>query len=55
MVNSAKVYLWNTYVGSVLWDEINKVSAFEYTPSFQEKGWNISPIVMPVRKGVPYS
>ncbi len=48
MVTVAKVNLWNTFVGAVAWDEQKGYANFEYDANFIKKGWNISPITMPL-------
>ena len=48
MVNLAKVYIWNEYAGAVLWNNDTETATFEYEPSFAKKGWNLSPLMMPI-------
>ena len=39
MVNLAKVYIWDEYVGAVLWNENTRTATFEYEPSFAKNGY----------------
>lgn len=55
MVNLAKVYLWNEYVSAVLWNENLQVASFEYEPSFSKKGWDLSPLMMPINNKATFS
>lgn len=48
MVNLAKVYIWGEYAGAVLWNENTATATFEYEPSFVNKGWDLSPLMMPI-------
>ncbi len=50
MVTVAKVNLWNTFVGAVAWDDQKGLANFEYDTNFLKKGWDISPITMPLDK-----
>ena len=51
MVDVAEVKIWGELVGAVRWDESQQLGYFEYTPSFIQKGWDISPIKMPISQG----
>ncbi len=55
MVNLAKVYLWEEYAGAVLWNEQTQTAIFEYDPAFTSKGWEISPLTMPIRGNRSFS
>jgi serine/threonine-protein kinase HipA len=55
MVNLARVYIWGEYVGAVLWNEATQSAAFEYDSSFKQKGWDLSPIMMPLQSDMSYS
>ena len=48
MVNLAKVHIWGVYAGAVLWDDSKEVASFEYDPEFRQKGWDLSPLMMPL-------
>ena len=51
MVDVAEVKIWGELVGAVRWDESQHLGYFEYAPSFIQKGWDISPIKMPISQG----
>lgn len=51
MVTAAEVYLWKHLVGAIVWDERQQLSRFEYAASFFDKGWDIAPLLMPLRNG----
>lgn len=51
MVDVAEVKIWDEFVGAVRWDSSRKLGIFEYAPSFIQKGWDLSPLKMPVSKG----
>lgn len=51
MITTAYVKIWNELVGAVAWDEKLQLANFEYDASFIEKGWDISPIKMPISNG----
>lgn len=55
MVNLAKVYIWGEYAGAVLWNETTGTGAFEYEPSFAKNGWDLSPLMMPVKDNRAHS
>lgn len=55
MVIAAKVYIWGEYAGAVLWDENTNSASFEFEPSFVNKGWDISPLMMPVGEARSFS
>ena len=48
MVNLAKVHIWGEYAGAVLWDDSRDLASFEFDPEFRRKGWNLSPLMMPL-------
>lgn len=52
MVNLAKIYIWNKYVGAVLWDENRQTASFEYDSGFKSTGLELSPLMMPLGDGV---
>lgn len=47
----AEVKIWNERVGAVAWDEKRQLANFEYDPGFLKKGYELSPIHMPLNKG----
>src|SRR5690554_3722020 len=51
MVDVAEVKIWGELVGAVRWDASQQLGYFEYAPSFIQKGWDISPIKMPLSQG----
>ncbi len=55
MVNLAKVYIWGEYAGAVLWNENTVSATFEYEPSFARKGWDLSPLMMPINENRAHS
>ena len=55
MVNLAKVYIWGEYAGAVLWNENTGSATFEYEPSFARKGWDLSPLMMPINENRAHS
>ena len=55
MVDIARVNLYGQPVGTFRWDNNRQLAHFEYAESFIGKGFEPSPIVMPVRQGRIYS
>ncbi|HAC16012.1 MAG TPA: toxin HipA [Bacteroidetes bacterium] len=51
MVDVAEVKIWGELVGAVRWDDSQQLGYFEYAPSFIQKGWDLSPIKMPISQG----
>jgi serine/threonine-protein kinase HipA len=47
-MNTAYVKIWGELVGAVAWDETTGYATFEYDPNFKTKGWDLSPLQMPV-------
>jgi len=50
MVDVAEVKIWNELVGAVRWDESEQLGYFQYAPQFLQKGWDLSPIKMPLEQ-----
>jgi len=48
MVDVAEVWIWGEMVGAIRWDETQQLGAFQYASKFIDKGWDISPIKMPI-------
>lgn len=48
MVEVARVFLWEIYVGAVVWDQTNGIASFEFDPGFFRYSWNIAPLTMPL-------
>jgi serine/threonine-protein kinase HipA len=46
----AKVFIWNHFVGAVMWDEKRKYASFEFDPSFIDKKLDIAPLTMPLKR-----
>jgi len=51
-VNVAAVRLWGQDAGAVAWNEEREIAEFEYENAFLKQGWEISPLVMPLRSGI---
>jgi len=51
-VNVATVRLWDQDVGAVAWNANRGLGEFEYEPSFLRSHLEISPLMMPARKGI---
>jgi len=51
MVDVAEVLLWGELVGAVRWDETQQLGYFQYAPQFLTKGWEVSPLKMPLSQG----
>ncbi|MBZ9782760.1 type II toxin-antitoxin system HipA family toxin [Pseudomonas sp. REP124] len=52
---TAKVYLYEMFVGGLLWDENTQLGLFEYDPEFVRTGIEISPIHMPLAANQTYA
>lgn len=52
MKTNAEVKLWGTTIGAVSLDDQNRTAEFEYNPSFIQSGIQLSPLVMPLKKGI---
>lgn len=51
MVDAAEIKLWGELVGAVRWDQDQQLGFFQYDPNFIRKGWDVSPIKMPIANG----
>lgn len=51
MVDVAEVKIWGELVGAIRWDESQQLGYFQYHPKFIQKGWDLSPIKMPIVQG----
>jgi serine/threonine-protein kinase HipA len=49
-----KVNIWDNLVGSIYWDENQKIASFEYDSSFVSKGLELAPFLMPLKVGTVY-
>ena len=48
-MNTTYVKIWGELVGAVAWDETTGYATFEYNPKFKTKGWDLSPLQMPIK------
>ncbi len=55
MVEVARVNMFGMPVGTFRWDNSRNTALFEYVPEFIDKGFEPSPLMMPVRQGRVYS
>lgn len=44
----AEIKIWAKQVGAVAWDENTGFATFEYNPRFQQRGWDLAPLKMPI-------
>lgn len=51
MVDVAQIKLWGKLVGAVTWDLDQQLAYFQYNDYFLEKGYDLSPIKMPLSDG----
>ena len=51
MVDVAEIKIWGEFVGAVRWDEERQLGFFQYDPEFLRRGWDLSPIKMPISQG----
>jgi serine/threonine-protein kinase HipA len=51
MVDVAEVRIWGELVGAIRWDEPQQLGYFQYDPGFIGKGWDLSPLKMPITQG----
>ncbi|MFC2175386.1 type II toxin-antitoxin system HipA family toxin [Bacteroidota bacterium] len=51
MVDVAEVKIWGELAGAIRWDESQQLGYFQYDSKFAEKGWDLSPIKMPITQG----
>ena len=51
MVDVAEVKIWGEFAGAVRWDASQQLAYFQYDSKFIEKGWDLSPIKMPISQG----
>jgi len=52
MVTTAYLKLWGERIGAVAWDEKQELAFFEYEKKFIRKGYNLSPIKMPLKNEI---
>lgn len=51
MVDYAYVKIWGELVGVVRWDQSEGLASFQYDTKFLAKGYDLSPLKMPLRSG----
>ncbi|MFK8046529.1 MAG: type II toxin-antitoxin system HipA family toxin [Crocinitomicaceae bacterium] len=51
MVDVVEIKIWGELVGAAMWDQNQQLATFQYTKSFLEKGYDLSPIKMPIQNG----
>ncbi|MGL1885487.1 MAG: type II toxin-antitoxin system HipA family toxin [Reichenbachiella sp.] len=51
MVDVAEVKIWGEFVGAVRWDDKRQVASFQFDKKFIDKGWDLSPVLMPINQG----
>lgn len=51
MVDAAEVNIWGELAGAVRWDVEQRLGYFQYDAKFLQKGWDLSPIKMPITNG----
>lgn len=51
MESVAFVKIWGALVGAIAWDAEQQLGVFEYDKRFMNKGWDLSPLKMPLNSG----
>ncbi len=51
MVDVATIKIWGEFVGAIRWDNTQQLGYFQYDSKFIEKGWELSPIHLPLHQG----
>ena len=51
MVDVAEIRMWGDLVGAVRWDTNTQLAHFQYYKNFLAKGYDLSPIKMPINNG----
>ena len=51
MVDVAEIKIWGELVGAIRWDLSQQLGYFQYDPKFIQKGWDLSPVKMPIVQG----
>lgn len=54
-MQTAYVKIWDEIIGAVVWNKNTGLATFEYEPSFSRKGWDLSPLMMPMDSRKIYS
>lgn len=47
-MKTAFVHIWGERAGAVAWDDATGVASFEFDNAFKRKGWDLSPLKMPI-------
>lgn len=47
----AEVKIWDELAGAVLWDSEKRLASFQYDKKFLNKGYDLSPLKMPIKNG----
>lgn len=48
MITTAYVKIWGQLIGAVAWDAKEQLASFEYDSVIYDKGWDLSPLKMPI-------
>jgi serine/threonine-protein kinase HipA len=51
MEDVAEVKIWGELAGAVRWDESQQLGYFQYASNFIQKGWDLSPVKIPIAQG----
>ncbi len=51
MVDVAEIRIWGLMVGAIRWDDEKQLGYFQYDSKFIQKGWDLSPIKLPIAHG----
>jgi serine/threonine-protein kinase HipA len=51
MVDVAEVKIWGELAGAVRWDTHDQLASFQFDTDFLKKGYDLSPIKMPIQNG----
>ena len=51
MVDVAEIKIWGELMGAVRWDADKQLASFQYDKKFLTKGYDLSPIKMPINNG----
>lgn len=51
MVDVAEIKIWDIIVGAVFWNTNKQLASFQYDENFLNKGYDLSPIKMPIKYG----
>ena len=51
MVDAGEVHIWGEFAGAIRWDATRQLGYFQYDTKFLKKGWDLSPLKMPLSGG----